>query len=86
MENSLQNIDIEYATFPEKANKFVINSSLTYRKSLSYKIENISNVLVYRKIEEKTDSKATSTIRRIETKQCTQIIFRTIIIQKQHPL
>ena len=67
MENRLQNTDTKYGTFPENVGKFTIWSSLTYCEALNYRFENLCNLLGHNKLDQKSDSKATSTIRRIET-------------------
>ena len=67
MQNKVQSDDTKYAVFTEKTMKTAIISSLTYWKSLNKRIKNWYNLLILKKLVEKTTYQTTSIRIRIET-------------------
>ena len=67
MQNTVQSDDNKYTMFTETAMETAITSSLTYWKSLNKRIKNWCNLLILKKLFEKTTYQTTSIRRRIET-------------------
>ena len=67
MQNKVQSDDNKYAMFTEMIMEIAIISSLTYWKSLNKRIKNWCNLLIFKKLFEKTTYQTTSIRIRIET-------------------
>ena len=85
MQNKVQSDDTKYAALTENVMETAIISSLTYWKSLNKRIENWCNLLILKKLVEKTTYQTTSMITRIETLMfpCSPQNIKKLI--KQHP-
>ena len=81
----MQSVDNKYTVVTETCDKTVQISSLTYRNYINREIGKLYNILTLKNLVEKTDSKATSIRRRIETTQVQTEALYPVLIQKQHP-